>query len=115
MSAISARLCAGVGLKPGKPMLPRKSAISRLSRSTRLPALSVTRYGAGAWALATRTGAMLAWPKSALYVEDPGLFAAGGVSVTAPLACSQLVSPRPQCTASPRNALVVFAYDPRGG
>src|SRR4051795_4160127 len=115
MSAISARLCAGVGEKPGKPTLPRKSAISRLSRSTRLPALSATRNGAGACALATSSGAMLAWPNSALYVEVPGLFAAGGVSVTAPLACSQVASPRPQCTASPRNALVVFAYEPRGG
>ncbi len=58
MVASSARLCDAVGLKPGNPTLPLKSAISRLSRSTRLPALSTARYGAAGCAFAARTGAM---------------------------------------------------------
>ena len=80
-----------------------------------MPAASVTRYGAGGCARAASTGWMYLWPNNPSNVAEPGLFAAGGVSVTAPAASVQAVSPSPQWTASPMNALVGFAKPPRSG
>ncbi len=43
-------------------------------------------------------------------VVEPGLLAAGGLSVTAPFAPSQVASPTPQWMASPMNASWSVAY-----
>jgi hypothetical protein len=43
-------------------------------------------------------------PNKPSKVAEPGLFASGGVSSTAPAAPVQAVSPSPQWTASPMNA-----------